>query len=109
MSEDNRKTLVGRVINDKMEKTVKVVIIRRVKHPLVKKYINKTTKILAHNEDNKAKTGDMVKIKEVRPISARKRWLVVEVVKKSEEQIETILDKGSEINDTNANKTWGGR
>lgn len=105
MSDNNRKTLIGRVVSDKMDKTVKVVIIRRVKHPLVKKYINKTTKILAHNEDNKAKIGDMVKIKEVRPISARKKWLVVEVVKKAGEQIQTILDNGSEINDTGANKT----
>ncbi len=105
MSENNRKTLVGKVISDKMNKTVKVIIIRRVKHPLVKKYINKTTKILAHNEDNKARMGDVVKIKEVRPISARKRWLVVEVIKKAGEQIQTILDNGSEAYDTGTNKT----
>lgn len=105
MSEDNRKTLVGKVVSDKMNKTVKVVIIRRVKHPLVKKYINKTTKVLAHNEDNKAKTGDIVRIKEVRPLSARKKWLVVEIVKKAQEQIQTILDKGSEVYDTGTDKT----
>ncbi len=105
MSENNRRTLIGRVISDRMDKTVKVVIMRRVKHPLVKKYINKTTKILAHNENNIAKTGDTVKIKEVRPISKRKKWLVVEVVKKAGEQIQTILDNGSEIYDTGANKT----
>lgn len=105
MSEDNRKTLIGKVVSDKMNKTVKVVIIRRVKHPLVKKYINKTTKVLAHNEDNKAKTGDIVRIKEVRPLSARKKWLVVEIVKKAQEQIQTILDNGSEVYDTGTDKT----
>jgi len=105
MSESNRKTLVGRVVSDRMNKTVKVVIIRREKHPLVKKYINKTTKILAHNEDNKAKTGDTVRIKEVRPLSARKKWLVVEIIKKAGEQIQTILDNGSEVHDTGTNKT----
>ena len=105
MSPDNRKTLIGKVISDKMNKTVKVVIIRRVKHSLIKKYMNKTTKILAHNENNLAKMGDTVKIKEVRPISKRKRWLVVEVVKKAGEQIQTILDNGSDIYDTGANKT----
>ncbi|MCX8094016.1 MAG: 30S ribosomal protein S17 [Candidatus Goldbacteria bacterium] len=105
MSQDKRKTLIGEVVSDKMNKTVKVVIVRRVKHPLVKKYINRTTKILAHNENNMAKVGDTVKIKEVRPISKRKRWLVVEIIKKAGEQIQTILDNGSETYDTGADKT----
>jgi small subunit ribosomal protein S17 len=105
MSKDNRKTLIGMVVSDKMDKTVKVVITRRVKHPLVEKYINKTTRILAHNEGNKARIGDVVKIKEVRPLSKRKKWLVVEVVKKAQERIQTILDNGSEVHDTDSNKT----
>lgn len=105
MSEDNRRTLIGQVVSDKMDKTVKVVIIRRVKHPLIKKYINRTTKILAHNENNLAKMGDIVKIKEVRPISKRKKWLVVEIIKKGGEQIQSILDNGSEMYDTGTNKT----
>ncbi|MCX7698696.1 MAG: 30S ribosomal protein S17 [Candidatus Goldbacteria bacterium] len=96
MSQNRRKTLIGEVVSDKMDKTVKVVIVRRVKHPLVKKYINRTTKILAHNENNMAKVGDTVKIKEVRPISKRKRWLVVEIIKKAGEQIQTTLENGSD-------------
>ncbi len=93
---DNRKTLEGVVISDRMEKTVTVAIIRKVKHPHVEKYMTKTTKLMAHDEKEEAKAGDRVKIKEVRPISKNKRWMLVSVVKKSAEVKAVDLGDGSE-------------
>jgi small subunit ribosomal protein S17 len=93
---DNRKTLNGVVISDKMAKTVTVAIIRKVKHPHVGKYLTRTTKLMAHDEKEEAKPGDRVMIKEVRPISKNKRWLVVEILKKSAEVKALDLGDGSE-------------
>jgi small subunit ribosomal protein S17 len=93
---DNRKTLEGVVVSDKMDKTVSVAIIRKVKHPHVGKYLTKTTKLMAHDEKDEARTGDRVKIKEVRPISKNKKWMLVSIIKKSAEVKAVDLGDGSE-------------
>jgi small subunit ribosomal protein S17 len=74
------KTKSGVVTSDKMDQTVTVLIERKIKHPLYKKYIKKSTKIHAHDPDNKCQQGDLVKIAECRPISKTKSWKVVEIV-----------------------------
>jgi small subunit ribosomal protein S17 len=78
-----RKERVGKVVSDKMEKTVVVSLTRRVPHPLYKKYFKKTTKFVAHDETNDAKTGDTVRIMETRPTSKTKRWRVIEVLERA--------------------------
>ncbi|MBA3559245.1 MAG: 30S ribosomal protein S17 [Gemmatimonadaceae bacterium] len=75
-----RKTRVGLVVSDKMEKTVVVAIERRFAHPLYGKMVTRTTRLKAHDEENSAKTGDRVRIMETRPLSKQKRWRVVEIV-----------------------------
>lgn len=75
-----QKTKSGVVTSDKMDQTVTVMIERKIKHPLYKKYIKKSTKIHAHDPDNKCQQGDLVKIAECRPISKTKSWKVVEIV-----------------------------
>ncbi|MCQ2486780.1 MAG: 30S ribosomal protein S17 [Clostridia bacterium] len=85
MSERNlRKTQVGIVSSDKMDKTVVVTIKDRVKHPLYKKIVNRTVKIKAHDENNECHVGDRVLIMETRPISKDKRWRVAEILQKAE-------------------------
>src|SRR5450631_4403464 len=69
-----RKERVGKVVSDKMDKTIIVTLTRQVPHPLYKKYFKKTTKFVAHDEENSAKTGDLVRIMETRPLSRTKRW-----------------------------------
>ena len=73
-----RRVLTGRVTSDKMDKTVTVLVDRRVMHPLYKKFIRRSKKYAAHDEANLCKIGDMVRIEECRPISKRKTWLVIE-------------------------------
>ena len=73
-----RRVLTGRVTSDKMDKTVTVLVNRRVMHPLYKKFIRQSKKYAAHDEANRCKTGDMVRIEECRPISKRKTWMVIE-------------------------------
>lgn len=80
---NNRKTRTGKVISNKMAKSIVVVIERKVAHPLYKKYFKRTTKFYAHDEKNEAGIGDMVKIMETRPLSKLKRWRLVEVVTKA--------------------------
>ena len=75
-----KRTLIGKVVSDKMDKTVTVLIERHVKHPLYGKIIVRTNKYHAHNEDNQAKAGDTVEIQEGRPISKTKAWSVTRVV-----------------------------
>jgi len=75
-----KRSLVGRVMSDKMDKTVSVLIERRVKHPLYGKIIRRSKKYLAHDETNQAKVGDLVEIQEGRPISKNKSWSVTRVV-----------------------------
>ena len=84
MSERNlRKTRVGKVVSDKMEKTVVVAIEDNVKHPLYKKIIKNTIKLKAHDENNICGIGDRVLIMETRPLSKDKRWRVVEIIEKA--------------------------
>ena len=85
MSQDRafRKTRVGRVMSDKMDKTIVVAIEYRVKHPLYKKIVKKTYKLKAHDEKNECRTGDVVKVMETRPLSREKRWRLVEIVEKA--------------------------
>jgi small subunit ribosomal protein S17 len=78
-----RKTRVGTVVSNKMEKTITVAIERRVAHPIYKKYFKKTTKLMAHDEKNECAIGDVVKIMETRPLSKSKRWRLVEIVEKA--------------------------
>ncbi len=75
-----RKSRIGIVHSDKMDKTVTVVVERKVKHPIYGKFMKQTKKYMAHNENNNARAGDTVRIVETRPMSARKRWRVVEVL-----------------------------
>ncbi len=78
-----RKTRVGVVISNKMQKTITVAIERRVPHTIYKKYFKKTTKLMAHDEKNECNIGDRVRIMETRPFSAKKRWRLVEIVEKA--------------------------
>jgi small subunit ribosomal protein S17 len=78
-----RKTRIGVVVSNKMNKTVSVAIERKVPHPIYKKYYKKTTKLMAHDEKNVCQIGDKVKIMETRPFSLRKRWRLVEIVEKA--------------------------
>lgn len=78
-----RKTRVGRVISDKMQKTVVVAIERRVPHPVYGKMVTRTKKVKAHDEENAAKNGDLVRIAETRPLSKDKRWRLVEIVERA--------------------------
>ena len=78
-----RKTVVGRVVSDKMDKTVVVAIEDRVAHPLYKKIVGRTYKLKAHDEQNTCGVGDIVKVMETRPLSKDKRWRVVEIVEKA--------------------------
>jgi len=82
----SQRTVIGRVVSDKMDKTVSVAIERRVKHPVVGKYIRRTTKLMAHDETNQCKAGDRVAISECRPIAKNKSWRVVDVVERAPEQ-----------------------
>ncbi len=79
----SRKTRVGLVVSDKMEKTVVVSIERRVQHPVYGKMVRRTKRLKAHDEKNDAKTGDTVRIMETRPMSKDKRWRVVEIVERA--------------------------
>ncbi len=79
----NRKSRIGVIVSNKMEKSVVVAIEKRVKHPLYKKFFKKTTKFMAHDEKNEGGIGDKVKIMETRPLSKNKRWRLVEVIEKA--------------------------
>ena len=75
-----KRTLLGKVVSDKMDKTVSVLVERRVKHPLYGKIVRRSKKYLAHDENNQAKIGDIVEIQESRPISKNKSWVLSKVV-----------------------------
>lgn len=79
------RTVTGKVISDKMDKTVIVQIERKVKHPLYGKYLRRFSKMYAHDEGNTCKVGDVVMIEQTRPLSKTKRWNVLEIVRKHEE------------------------
>ena len=85
MSEQKKveRTIVGRVVSDKMDKTVSVAIERKIKHPVYGKYIRRTSKVMAHDEANECKQGDRVAISECRPVSRNKSWSVVGIVERA--------------------------
>ena len=78
-----RKTRVGRVVSDKMDKTIVVAVENRVKHPLIGKIVKRTYKLKAHDETNECREGDRVRVMETRPISKDKRWRLVTVIEKA--------------------------
>ncbi|MBK6290813.1 MAG: 30S ribosomal protein S17 [Ignavibacteria bacterium] len=79
-----RKVRTGKVVSNKAEKTIVVSIERQVAHPLYKKYFKLTTKVMAHDENNECNIGDVVKVIESRPLSARKRWALVEIIERAQ-------------------------
>lgn len=83
MERSNRKTRMGRVVSNKMDKTIVVAVETKVRHPLYGKTMNRTTKFKAHDENNTANINDKVLIMETRPLSKQKRWRLVEVVEKA--------------------------
>ena len=85
MSETNitrnlRKVRIGKVVSDKMDKSIVVAVDRRVKHPIYGKFVHKTSRFMAHDENNECGIGDTVRIMETRPLSKRKRWRLVEII-----------------------------
>ncbi|MCL6633458.1 MAG: 30S ribosomal protein S17 [Alicyclobacillus herbarius] len=83
MERNFRKVRVGKVVSDKMDKTIVVAVEERVMHPLYGKTVRRTKKFKAHDENNEAKVGDVVRIMETRPLSKEKRWRLVEIVEKA--------------------------
>ena len=80
----NPRTLTGRVVSDKMDRTITVRVERRVRHPLYGKIIRRSTKVHAHDEENSCRVGDTVKVVECRPISKSKTWRLVEILERAE-------------------------
>ena len=78
-----RKEKIGTVVSNKMEKTIIIAVQRRIKHPLYGKFIKKTTKFVAHDENNDSKEGDLVKITETRPLSKTKNWRLVQILERA--------------------------
>lgn len=87
MSEEKKvvRTLTGKVVSDKMDKTISVRIERYVKHPMYGKYVRRSTKLMAHDAENTCKAGDTVTIRETRPMAKNKSWTLVEVVERAAE------------------------
>jgi len=83
MERNERKERVGKVVSNKMQKTITVAVDRKVKHPIYGKFVNRTTKFKAHDEQNTAGIGDTVRIMETRPMSKDKRWRLVEIIEKA--------------------------
>lgn len=99
---NNRKRLIGRVVSDKMDKTVTVAVERRTMHPIYKKVVSSTKKVKAHDESNSVPLGAMVRIVESKPLSKTKRWVVEEVLDTPTVAEQEILEeKGDADNDTN--------
>lgn len=78
-----RKERIGKVVSNKMEKSIKVAVERKVKHPIYGKFVGKTTNFIAHDEKNDANEGDIVRISETRPLSKLKRWRLVEIIERA--------------------------
>ena len=83
MERNFRKTRIGKVVSDKMDKTIVVLVERRVRHPLYKKIVRKTYKLKSHDENNECNIGDTVKVMETRPLSKDKRWRLVEIIERA--------------------------
>lgn len=84
--DSSQKTVVGVVVSDKMNKTIIVQIERKVKHPLYGKYVKRFSKMYAHDENNQSHVGDLVLIKQCRPLSKTKRWALVEILRKETQE-----------------------
>ena len=84
MERSRRKTFVGKVVSNRMDKSITVMVERRFRHPLYGKYVTKSSKFMAHDEENVCQPGDIVRIIETRPLSKRKRWRLVEIVEKAQ-------------------------
>ena len=84
MSESGKHVLIGRVVSNKMQDTIVVVFNRQVKHRRYHKYIQRSTKVYAHDEGNRSKIGDVVSIRQCRPISKTKSWMLVDIVEQAE-------------------------
>ncbi len=80
-----RTSKIGRVVSNAMEKSVVVTVDRLVQHPLYKKTMRRTSKFMAHDENNECRVGDQVRIEETRPLSKKKRWMVKDIIKKTKE------------------------
>lgn len=78
-----RKERIGKVVSNKMDKSITVAVERKVKHPIYGKFVAKTTKFMVHDEKNDAREGDVVKISETRPLSKNKRWRLVEILERA--------------------------
>jgi small subunit ribosomal protein S17 len=78
-----RKQRTGRVVSNRMDKSITVAVDRQIKHPIYGKFITKTTKYMAHDENNDANIGDLVAIMETRPLSKRKRWRLIEIIERA--------------------------
>lgn len=83
-AETRKRTITGRVVSSKMDKTISVSVERKVKHPMYGKYMRRTTKYMAHDEDNACSEGDVVTITECRPVSRNKSWRLVEIVERAD-------------------------
>jgi small subunit ribosomal protein S17 len=83
MERNLRKVRIGKVVSDKMDKTIVVAIVDNVKHPLYGKIVKRTSKLKAHDENNECRVGDRVKVMETRPLSKEKRWRLVEIVERA--------------------------
>ena len=83
MTEQSSRTVQGRVVSNKMDKTITIAVERKVKHPIYGKFIKRTTKLHAHDETNQCNEGDVVTIRECRPLSKSKNWMLVEIVTKA--------------------------
>ena len=83
VSQENQRTVTGKVVSNKMDKTVSVSIERKVKHPLYGKYLRRSTKFMVHDEDNACNEGDVITIAECQPLSKNKSWRLVEIVERA--------------------------
>ena len=83
MERNLRKTRTGKVVSDKMDKTIVVAVVDNVRHPLYKKIVKRTYKLKAHDENNECRIGDTVRVMETRPLSKDKRWRLIEIVEKA--------------------------
>lgn len=83
MERNLRKERIGQVVSSKMQKSITIAVDRKVKHPIYGKFVRKTTKLTAHDENNDCNVGDTVKVMETRPLSKNKRWRLVEIIERA--------------------------
>ena len=83
IKKSGRKERIGKVVSNKMEKSIVVAVARKLKHPVYGKFVAQTTKFMAHDQNNDCGIGDMVRIKESRPLSKKKRWRLVEIIERA--------------------------